>query len=122
MNKNLFTGMNNLAVTNKKGKGNMKIFYENFASAEDVFDNFTVSDEGRVGVEFVYADYDTPSYEGYAHVIFMKDGKLFEVNGSHCSCYGLEGQWEPEETSVAALLARPNVSEDAKANLKQLLM
>jgi hypothetical protein len=25
------------------------------------------------------------------------------VNGSHCSCHGLEGQWEPEETSMKAL-------------------
>lgn len=28
------------------------------------------------------------------------DGKLYEVNGSHCSCYGFEGQWSPEETTV----------------------
>ena len=29
-----------------------------------------------------------------------KTGKLYEVNGSHCSCYGFEGQFEPEETSI----------------------
>jgi hypothetical protein len=28
------------------------------------------------------------------------DGNLYENRGSHCSCYGFEGQWEPEETSV----------------------
>ena len=33
-------------------------------------------------------------------------GKLFEINGSHCSCYGFEGQFEPEETNVAALQHR----------------
>lgn len=27
------------------------------------------------------------------------DGKLYEVHGSHCSCYGFEGQWEPTETT-----------------------
>lgn len=31
---------------------------------------------------------------------------LYEVNGSHCSCYGLEGQWEEEETTVEALAYR----------------
>lgn len=31
-----------------------------------------------------------------AFVLFDKGGALFEVNGSHCSCYGFEGQWEPE--------------------------
>ena len=35
--------------------------------------------------------------------ILLKDketGKLFETHGSHCSCYGFEGQFEPEETTV----------------------
>ena len=30
-------------------------------------------------------------------------GKLFETHGSHCSCYGFEGQFEPEETTVEYL-------------------
>ena len=28
------------------------------------------------------------------------------MNGSHCSCYGLEGQWEPEETDLEAIRHR----------------
>lgn len=58
------------------------------------------------GVEILLASYGTPSYEGYAFVLFRRDGKLYEVNGSHCSCYELEGQWEPEETTVEALRHR----------------
>jgi hypothetical protein len=96
----------------------MKIFYENFASAQDVFREFAISPED--GIEFIYASYDTPQYEGYAHVIFRRDNKLYEVNGSHCSCNGLEDQWVPEETSLAALMFRPNVPAQAKANLKQV--
>jgi hypothetical protein len=34
---------------------------------------------------------------------FEKNGILYEVSGSHCSCYGLEDQWEPEETSIESL-------------------
>lgn len=30
-------------------------------------------------------------------------GELFENHGSHCSCYGFEGQFEPEETTVEYL-------------------
>lgn len=26
-------------------------------------------------------------------------GELYEVHGSHCSCYGFEGQWKPEKTT-----------------------
>jgi hypothetical protein len=97
-----------------------QVYFGEFGSESDVFGNFCVSEEQSQGVEILYARYDTPSYEGYAHVIFRKEGKIYEVNGSHCSCYGLEGQWEPEETSVIALLARPNVDNEAKEILQRL--
>lgn len=29
-----------------------------------------------------------------------KDGNLYEVQGSHCSCYGFEGQFKPELTAI----------------------
>lgn len=58
------------------------------------------------GAKILLASYGTPSYEGYAFVLFKRDGKLWEVNGSHCSCYGLEDQWKPEETTTAALRHR----------------
>lgn len=56
--------------------------------------------------EVLLASYAYECYEGDAFVLFVKNGKLFEVNGSHCSCYGLEGQWQPEETSISALRKR----------------
>ncbi len=92
----------------------MERYFDGFSNKDDVFGAFCVSEEQSAGVEILYAWYDTSyDYEGYAHVIFRKDG-------SHCSCMGLEDQWEPEETSVVALLARPNVSDDAKAILQSL--
>lgn len=57
--------------------------------------------------QILFASYGGASYEGDAFVLFERDGKLYEVHGSHCSCYGLEGQWEPEETTWAALDLRP---------------
>ena len=45
------------------------------------------------GVEVLLASYSYEDYSGLAFVLFRKDGELFEVNGSHCSCYGLEDQW-----------------------------
>lgn len=30
-------------------------------------------------------------------------GVLLEVHGSHCSCYGFEEQWSPEETTLEYL-------------------
>ena len=40
-----------------------------------------------------------------------KAGKLFEVHGSHCSCYGFEGQFDLEETYVEALKFRVDESK-----------
>jgi hypothetical protein len=39
-----------------------------------------------------------------------KDGNLFEVHGSHCSCFGFENQFNLEETTVEALKFRINES------------
>jgi len=58
------------------------------------------------GVEILLASYSYQYYSGDAFVLFRKEGKLYEVNGGHCSCYGLEGQWEPEETTAEALRHR----------------
>lgn len=55
------------------------------------------------GSNVLFASYDTGCYDGEAFVILEKNGKLYEVNGSHCSCYGLEGQWEPEELNLKTL-------------------
>lgn len=54
--------------------------------------------------EVIYAGYDIDGYEGSALVIYRQGGKVFEVTGGHCSCYGLEGQWEPEEFDYATYL------------------
>ena len=55
------------------------------------------------GVTVLLASYGVYGYEGEAFVLFERDGKLYEVNAVHCSCYGLEEQWGPEETTVEAL-------------------
>jgi len=45
------------------------------------------------GINILFASYSYENYSGDAYVLFEKNGKLFEVFGSHCSCYGLEGQF-----------------------------
>jgi hypothetical protein len=56
-------------------------------------------------LDIIVAAYNVESYSGDAFVLYRKDGKLYEVNDSHCSCYGL-GNWEPDETTKEALLLR----------------
>ena len=72
----------------------------------------TVADDWRIDInelddcEIIFHDYAYGDYCGSAFTLFMKNGILYECNGGHCSCYGLEGQWDPEETSVEALKKR----------------
>ena len=66
-----------------------------------------------MGAEVLFAAYGCPSYEGYARVLYRKNGVIYEVNGSHCSCMGLEGQWEPEVVYLPELKQRQfNTYED----------
>jgi len=76
-----------------------------FGNGSDVRSEFETTE--LQDSEILYAEYDVEFYNGSAVVLFLRDGKLYEVHGSHCSCYGLEGQWEPEETTLEVLLRRP---------------
>jgi hypothetical protein len=59
------------------------------------------------GTQILFAWYDEPyEYNGFAFVLFSKDNELYTVEGCHCSCYGLEGQWEPIPTTIDALKYR----------------
>lgn len=77
-------------------------------SNENEFVNKRKSDilESLKDAEILFAAYGGRFYEGCAFVLFRKNNKLFEVNASHCSCFGLEGTWEPEETTLVALNLR----------------
>lgn len=72
------------------------------------YEGFDVNNETAIEIsnlDIICAAYNRESYEGDAFVLFRKDGKLYEVNDSHCSCYGLRN-WNPEETTKEALMLR----------------
>jgi hypothetical protein len=91
-------------------------YFGNFIDQRDVANKFLDSgyhdEDWEVPIyfptedEILFASYADCSYKGDALVLFERDGKLFEVIGVHGSEYGLEGQWNPEETSWAALAMR----------------
>ena len=94
---------------NKKTKKNSKedcIYLGAFQSRSDVISEFDIKYTLLEGATLFLAWYGKDGYEGNALVVYEKDGKLFEVNASHCSCYGLGGKWKPEETSWEALAIR----------------
>ena len=81
--------------------------YDGFSGREDVFYQFAKADD--TDIQIVYANYVCECYEGSASLLYYRvsTGKYYEAYGSHCSCYGLEGQWNgDEEIVVAELLNR----------------
>lgn len=99
---------------------NFKTVYEGeFSKIEDIAESFNVLINEISMFEIIYACYDREDYEGAAVVIYKYNNKIYEVNGSHCSCNGLEGCWSPEETLLEALLMRKNVSIAAKQALME---
>ncbi len=75
-----------------------------FRGREWLEKNFQVSLPSSINI--LVAWYSQESYEGTAFVLFSKNGKLWEINAHHCSCYGLEGQWLAELALPAELRTR----------------
>ncbi len=84
----------------------MTVYSGDLHSLGDLLSNFDLAVNDVEGCHILLAHYSYEDYSGSAFVLFIKDGVLYEVHGSHCSCYGLEGQWEPEETTYEALIHR----------------
>lgn len=84
-------------------------YFSGFVDAEDVIDQFHGGCEPNVpkDIRILFAHYE---HEGWGHgsafVLFTQDGEFFEVNGSHCSCWGLAGCWSPEAVTIEALIHR----------------
>lgn len=96
MNKHLF----------KMKLAGAEMYVGDFEDKQDVESQFEL-EAGELRDAFILlAWYGGGCYDGSAFVLFERGGKLYEVNGGHCSCYGLEGQWDPEETSAEAIVHR----------------
>jgi hypothetical protein len=83
-------------------------FIEEFKSVDDRVKQFE-SEQVRQdldGANILIAWYGYGSYCGDSLVLYEKDGTLYENNASHCSCFGIEGQWQPERTNWPVLSQR----------------
>lgn len=97
--------------------------YHQLQGRAAMLQEFEISEDALDGCEGLIAEYDAEGYEGSALVLLRKGTRLFTVEASHCSCYGLEGAWEPIETTKGALLKRefdgfPEIKRWVKRNFK----
>ena len=85
----------------------MSIYLQEFNNKEDIISRYCGTSEADLeGATVHIAWYGYGDYCGSSIVVYEKDGRLYEVNASHCSCNGLEDCWDPEETSWEALKTR----------------
>lgn len=83
----------------------MERFRGNFSAWDDVVREFALSGLDAVEPdEVIYAHYDRDGYEGSAEVLIRRGDVYYWGAGSHCSCYGLEGQWKPIDYELEVLL------------------
>lgn len=76
----------------------MERHFEGFDGVPDIISQFAIPADHPLipkDEEILYADYSSEGYVGDARVLFQRDGVLYEATGGHCSCYGLEDQWDP---------------------------
>ena len=100
-----------------------RVYYGNWTCLTDMLRDFCIDESDVEGYQVLYAWYEYEDYSGSAFVLLEKAGVLYEINGGHCSCYGLEDQFFLEETNVEALLKRKHfgVNSDIVFKLNSML-
>lgn len=103
-----------LALADLAGKTEAEIkehIVENYRSAEGDYPYEEAEKQLRLslhGAEILVAYESVGSWgcDSASFFLARNDGKLYENNASHCSCFGFEGQWEPEEAVLEAMEKR----------------
>lgn len=81
-------------------------YHDIFGCWADVVSNYAITgDEAKEPDEVLYAQYEYGDYSGSSEVIIRRGTTYYWNTGSHCSCYGLEGQWEPVSYDDPKVLA-----------------
>lgn len=81
----------------------MQTYNDLFSNWEDVQREFCTGEAEPE--EVIYARYDYQDYSGDATVVYRNGKKFSIVEGGHCSCFGLETQFEPTDYTKDEILA-----------------
>lgn len=73
--------------------------------AKAVCDEYEITQEKIDEYDLLVAAYWSGCYAGQGWLLLREksSGALFEVNAEHCSCYELEGQFDPKPTTLTYL-------------------
>ncbi len=84
------------------------IFGNHASSVENILKEFEIDASRLAPFDVLVWYYDYQSYDGDSYLLLRhkETGLLYSVEAGHCSCHGLEGQFEPSRTSATVELAR----------------
>ena len=79
-----------------------------WSTVDQIFEDYKVPEGEQPFCKILLGYYLYECYSGESFVLYFdsRDNQLYEVNGSHCSCYGLEDQWKPEVVDLDNLIHR----------------
>jgi hypothetical protein len=98
----------------------------NDSDTQEILNDFRADKGYNEIVEILLASYTYENYSGSAYVLYrnLRNNELYEVCGSHCSCYGLEEQWEPELVTLEYLedrLLKDYINREYKKEYSEVL-
>lgn len=76
-------------------------YIKGFENIQDIADQYEIDISVMEEYDEIWALYDYG--RGISYIILTKGDSYYIENSSHCSCYGLERQWEPVKTEIEAL-------------------
>ena len=103
-----------LALEDLKGKSEIQI--KNHLKMEYSGDEMSIESVAKLldnlDVLIAYESVGSWGCDSSSFFLFKdKEGKLYEMHGSHCSCYGFEDQFRLEESDAEALKTRASGSK-----------
>jgi len=72
---------------------------------QDIIYNYQIERMIIDEYQIIIAILNNYGYEEDSYFLLEKNGRLYENFGSHCSCYGFENQFNPEETQIEYLMS-----------------
>jgi len=95
-----------LGKTEAEVKGHLVHQYSEYNTAEDM--KFVSDQLEKFDVLIAYESVGSWGCDSTSFFVFKdkETGTLYEMHGSHCSCYGFEGQFGLEQTTIEALKSR----------------
>lgn len=92
-----------------------------FDDLDNICKEFRIERSELDEYEVLFAQYGIDGWEGTSILFLTKEGKLFINDASHCSCYGLEGQFDPSETTKEAMMLQLTRGRIRSFNFKNFL-